>query len=74
MRVRVVGVVGSLFLSLLSTPGLAELAETAEEICPLLPGAKIPAAKLQRVDGTPFYLSHEVKQRPSIVIFYRGSW
>jgi len=74
MRLRVSRLVVLLFLSLLSTPGLAEVAETAEKIRPLLPGAKIPNAKMQRVDGTPFYLAREVEQRPSIIIFYRGGW
>ena len=52
----------------------SEVAQSAEEICPLLPGAKLPAVTLQRIDGSDLNLAEAVGRKPSILIFYRGGW
>jgi len=52
----------------------SRVAASAQEICPLLPGTKIPQVSLIRPDGTPFDLLKEVSQKESILIFYRGGW
>jgi hypothetical protein len=54
--------------------GQSEVADSAEDICPLLPGAKIPSVELQRLDGERFDLLQEVREQQSILIFYRGGW
>ena len=50
------------------------VAQSAEEICPLLPGAKLPQVTLQRIDGSELDLTEAVGRKPSILIFYRGGW
>ena len=52
----------------------SDVAQSAEEICPLLPGAKLPAVTLQRIDGSDLDLAEAVGRKPSILIFYRGGW
>ena len=47
-----------------------EVPEKAEEVCPLLPGQKIPELSLKDIDGQEFSLS----QQPVVMIFYRGGW
>jgi hypothetical protein len=63
-----------LSLSMCTALGESRVADSAEEICPLLPGTRTPSVTLQRIDGTPFDLSKEVAERRSILIFYRGGW
>jgi hypothetical protein len=54
--------------------GQSKIADSAEQICPLLPGMKIPGVTLERADGTPFNLLEEVSRQRSILVFYRGGW
>ena len=65
---------GVLLLSLGSAWGQSRVAASAEEIRPLLPGAKIPSVALQRLDGPECDLLKEVSRQRSILIFYRGGW
>jgi hypothetical protein len=48
--------------------------QSADEICPALPGSKLPALTLQRMDGSELDLSQEVRRKPTVLIFYRGGW
>jgi peroxiredoxin len=50
------------------------IADTAENVTPLLNGQKAPATSLYTADGSPVSLQAFVMQKPSIVIFYRGGW
>ena len=50
------------------------VAQSAEEICPLLPGVKLPEVTLQKIDGSDLDLAQEVARKPTILIFYRGGW
>ena len=50
------------------------IADTQEEIRPLLVGAHIPSVTLTSSDGTPVNLNEVVAKQPSILIFYRGGW
>lgn len=50
------------------------VANSAEEICPLLVGEKIPPLKLRAADGSLFDLNESISQQPTLLIFYRGGW
>ncbi|WP_303918667.1 peroxiredoxin-like family protein [Draconibacterium sediminis] len=65
-----------LFLSILIT-GItlkAQLPEKAEDISPLLNGEVLPDAVLKAPDGSEHNLTGVLKQKPSVVLFYRGGW
>lgn len=49
-------------------------ASTQEDICPLLVGASVPELELKTVEGGPFDLNKAIKEKPTIIIFYRGGW
>lgn len=51
-----------------------KVAASAEEICPILVGEKIPQVSVTTVDGKSFNINEAVKQKPTILIFYRGGW
>ncbi|HEY2932135.1 MAG TPA: hypothetical protein VGK99_10345 [Acidobacteriota bacterium] len=63
-----------LALTTSTVPAAEKIAASADEVCPLLIGAKIPKVIFTRVDGTPFDLSAAVSQKPAVLIFYRGGW
>lgn len=52
----------------------AQLPEKAEDISPLLNGETLPDAVLKAPDGNEHNLSEVLKQKPSVVLFYRGGW
>jgi peroxiredoxin len=52
----------------------AQVAEKAEDICPILIGEKIPNATLSSGTGTKVDLLAITTQKPSILVFYRGGW
>lgn len=52
----------------------AELAPSPAEVKPLPVGAKVPAVMVQTVDGADLDLAAVVAQKPTLLIFYRGSW
>ncbi len=49
-------------------------ANTAEEVRPLLIGAKVPSAKVVDQQGESRDLTDLLKGKSSVVIFYRGGW
>lgn len=51
-----------------------KIAASAEEICPLLVGVKIPTLTLKTQDGADFDLNAAAAQKPTVLIFYRGGW
>lgn len=51
-----------------------EVPQSAQEIRPLLVGAKVPALSLKTVDGKTLDLRAEIAQKPAVVVFYRGGW
>jgi peroxiredoxin len=51
-----------------------ELPTAASAIRPLLIGATVPPITLTTVEGQAFNLNEALKQKPSVLIFYRGSW
>lgn len=47
---------------------------SAEAICPLLVGQKIPTVQLKTTADKDFDLNAAVSQQPTVLIFYRGGW
>lgn len=52
----------------------AQLAPTADKVCPLLVGAEIPSITLTDINGRKVNIQKLVKEQPSIIVFYRGGW
>jgi peroxiredoxin len=52
----------------------AALAPSAAEAVPLAAGARVPAVVVQTVEGDDLDLAPAVAQKPTLLIFYRGSW
>ncbi len=61
-------------LLLLSPPLLAQLAERAEDVHPLLPGSEAPSAEVQRLDGSAVDFRRLLEGKPTLLVFYRGGW
>lgn len=67
-------VLSVLVFSLLAAGLHAALAPSAAEAVPLAAGARIPAVVVQTVEGNDLDLAAAVAQKPTLLIFYRGSW
>ena len=52
----------------------AQLPENAEDISPLLIGETLPEAKLIGHDGQEVSLNTITKEKPTLLVFYRGGW
>lgn len=52
----------------------AQLPETAEDICPILIGEKIPDITLVNTDNQQASITGLLKEQPTVLIFYRGGW
>ncbi|HTL67732.1 MAG TPA: peroxiredoxin-like family protein [Lacunisphaera sp.] len=65
-----------LFIVLLSLPLAlrAGLAPAATAIAPIAPGVKAPAATVQTVAGAGIELASVLAAKPTVLVFYRGSW
>jgi len=44
------------------------------EVCPLMPGTSVPSVALRRVDGSQVELAALIREKPSVLVFYRGGW
>jgi peroxiredoxin len=51
-----------------------QIADSAQNVTPLLIGQSSPNSKLQTVDGDPVSLKAFTMQKPTVLIFYRGGW
>ena len=51
-----------------------QIADSAENVTPLLIGQNAPNSKLQTVEGDPVSLKALTMQKPTVLIFYRGGW
>jgi len=56
------------------SPDSRPIANSAEEVCPLLPGMKVPEASVQSLEGESISLAQALAGKPSVLIFYRGGW
>ncbi len=63
-----------LIFTLLALSLPAALAPSAAEAVPLAVGARTPAVIVQTVEGADLDLATAVAQKPTLLIFYRGSW
>lgn len=52
----------------------AKVADSAEDICPVLVGSAVPDVPLTTVEGEAFDLRAALTQKPTLLIFYRGGW
>lgn len=52
----------------------AEIAPAAEAVTPVLIGSHVPAAPVHTLDGKAASLDAIVGGKPTILVFYRGSW
>ncbi|MCW9028339.1 MAG: AhpC/TSA family protein [Kangiella sp.] len=50
------------------------IADDANHVTPLLIGQQAPDIHLWDTEGKPFRLLDKVKQKPTILLFYRGGW
>lgn len=50
------------------------VAKSAEDICPIKIGSMIPSAKILSIDGKEIDIREVIKEKKSIIIFYRGGW
>ena len=48
--------------------------DRAEDICPILIGQLLPEITLTTSDHEPFDVNEAVKEKPTVIIFYRGGW
>ena len=51
-----------------------KIADSAENVTPLLIGQSAPNSTLQTVEGDPVSLKALTMQKPTVLIFYRGGW
>ena len=52
----------------------ADVADSPEQIRPLLVGASIPDTALRKIDGSSVSLHQALAEKPTVLIFYRGGW
>lgn len=58
----------------ISVTNFAQIAETAEEVCPLLIGEKVPDIEIISAENKPANLNQIVEKQPTVLLFYRGGW
>lgn len=51
-----------------------QVPKSPREVCPLLAGMEIPFATVIAEDGSELNLNEAVRQKPAVLVFYRGSW
>lgn len=57
------------------TTGLnAQMPEKAEDIAPLLIGETFPNTEVTAIDGSSIAFHEVLKEKPTVLIFYRGGW
>jgi len=57
-----------------TAPDFAQLPEKGEDISPLLVGESFPGVEVTSLDGRPISILSIAKEKPTVVIFYRGGW
>jgi len=50
------------------------IAASAEQIRPLLVGAKVPNVTVRKLEGEEIKLYSFIKEKPTVLVFYRGGW
>ena len=54
--------------------GIAQVPENPEDISPLLISEKVPDASLQSIEGESVSVVELLKEKKSVLLFYRGGW
>ena len=55
-------------------PNCPDVAASPQKVCPLLNGMAVPQLTLSVTDGVAFHLNTAVKDKPAVLVFYRGGW
>lgn len=63
-----------LILLLISFSSFSQVAETAEDISPLLIGEVIPSVKVYSMQNEEVLTTELFKEKPTVLLFYRGGW
>jgi len=78
MRSRVLfifGVIGLLMLGKILSQGVVgKAAPSAEAVCPIKVGMSVPSLILTTSEGQPFDVGKAIRQKPTVLVFYRGGW
>jgi peroxiredoxin len=45
-----------------------------DQVCPKLVGQAVPQLVLTGEDGASFDLNAAIRQKPTVLVFYRGGW
>lgn len=61
-------------LLMFSVSSFSQVAETAEDISPLLIGEKIPSTKVLSMENEKVLTADLFKEKPTVLLFYRGGW
>ncbi|TAA47452.1 peroxiredoxin-like family protein [Corallincola spongiicola] len=61
-------------LILIPTAVMAKIADDAESVSPLMNGQTVPDVQVKDLQGTAISLLELSKQKPTVIIFYRGGW
>ena len=65
----------ALFVGLpLTVTAASELPGAAQDVHPLLIGARVPAVTVQTLDGEPYELRDRLDGQQTMLVFYRGGW
>ena len=59
---------------ILSGDAGANAAASADAVCPIKVGATVPTLTLATADGMPFDVGEAIRQKPTVLVFYRGGW
>jgi peroxiredoxin len=62
------------YLGITSFSTVAQIAEKAEDISPLLIGETIPDVQLKTSDGSNINIFDIIGKKPTVFLFYRGGW
>ena len=62
------------FLIALPLTAQNDVADAPENVHPLLVGATVPDLELTTLEGKTVHLMEIVRQRPTVLIYYRGGW
>lgn len=49
-------------------------APSAEAVCPIKVGMRVPPLILTTSEGRPFDVGEAIRQKPTVLVFYRGGW
>ena len=77
MRHTCIAVSMTFLLLVLINPSAADnpkVANSPNEVCPILVGSQLPTMTLQGLDGKNFDLNKAIAEKPTILIYFRGGW